>query len=104
MDIKSTLIKNRSTQGGNHSTTGSDESIKHSDGPDHTFTSHKVAGQPAQNVGKAKVEWKYDHIGEKGAPKGITSHNGPTFIHTKARDERLAKHPNKVDDPLACKC
>lgn len=69
MDIKSTMIRNRSTDGGNHSTTGSNESIKHEDGPDRTFTNHSVArGNPGKVAVKPEIDYSYK--GAKGDTGG----------------------------------
>ena len=73
MEIKSTMIKNRSTDGGNHSSTGSDESIRHMGDQEEHFGRTSVGGVPSVAVGKGRQEFPL----EPNVP-GIPGGNGCT--------------------------
>ena len=106
VNIKSTMIKNRSTDGGNHSTEGSDESIKHEGDQEEHFTRTSVArGNPGKFA--VKPELPYDDNMAKDAVEAGKRYNGvpmSSFKPSDARSEVEVKHPNKKDDPAACRC
>jgi len=86
--IKSTGISNKSTGGGNHSSTGSDESIKHDGDQEEKFTRMSV---PKGNPGKVaiKPEWSYDNDGSKGLESGQVGKTG--FKGQDAAHETICK-------------
>lgn len=100
MDIKSTMIKNRSTDGANHSTPPSNQRIAHTDSP----IKHPVA--PRGNPGKIAIRPEVAYDNKPGA-KGIPGGNGVpmgSFQPSVARSEPIIKHPNKKHDPAMCRC
>ena len=80
MEIKSTDIRNRSTDGGNHSTTGSAESIRHMGDQEEHFTHSSVS---AANPGKVSVrpEIDYSYKGEAGITGGTCNCKGSDAAH-----------------------
>ena len=97
--IQSTMVANKSTDGGNHSSTGSNESIKHDIAPQHHVTAPK--GNPGKHA--IKPELPYDtKQGTKDAASIGVSHG--SFKGQCARTEVVVKHPNRKNDPAACKC
>lgn len=88
MEIKSTMIHNRSTGGGNHSTTGSDESISHGGDQEEHFTRQSVAkGNPGKFAIKPEIDYSYK--GEKGITGGTCNCEGSDAAH-----ECMDKDPN----------
>lgn len=106
MDIKSTLVKNRSTDGKNHSSAGSNERIAHTTSP----IRHPVA--PRGNPGKIAIspELPYDNnnVGDSvDAGKKFNGVRAGSFTPHNARNTAsgvFPKHPFKSSDPAACKC
>ena len=88
MEIKSTMIKNRSTDGGNHSTTGADESIKHGGDQEEHFTRSRVSAANPSKVA-VKPELDYAYKGEKGITGGTCNCEGSDAAH-----ECMDKDPN----------
>ena len=104
--IQSTLISNKSTDGGNHSTEGADESIKHEGDQEERFTRSSV---PAGNPGKfaVKPELPYDNNQAADAVEAGRKFNGVpmgAFKPSDARSEVEVKHPNKKEDPACVRC
>lgn len=101
MKIKSTMISNKSTDGGNHSTEGSDESIRHMGDQDDHYSGKKAMGPPSESVGTndgREFQPSWD-----GGGSGIETIKGAAFRGSDAAHEVEVKHPNKADDP-ACRC
>ena len=86
MDIKSTGIKNMSTGGGNHSSTGTDESIKHTGDQEAKYVTEKVA---QGNPGKFAItpELAYEPKGNNG----VTAVKGGNFMGSDAAHETMCK-------------
>jgi|GEM_PF-4143579 len=101
------MISNKSTQGGNHSTEGSDESIKHEGDQEERFTRHSVAkGNPGKFA--VKPELPYDNNKLSDAVEAGKKFNGQVkFEPHNARSTaygEFEKHPFKKSDPAMCKC
>ena len=97
MKIQSTGISNKSTDGSNHSSTGSDESVRNMGDPDDKFGGMKPMGVPAQSVGKndgKEFQPSWDHSG-----KGISEIKGGAFRGSDAAHEDMCKHPSREYDP-----
>lgn len=57
MQLQSTDIRVKSSDGDNRSTTGADESIKHEGDQEEHFTRSSVGGPPSMSVGKGVQEF-----------------------------------------------
>jgi hypothetical protein len=98
MKIMSSGISNKSTNGANHSSLGSDESIRNSDDNPHPMSK----GVPAECVGKN--DGKEFQPSWDGGSAGIERVTGGSFRGSDAAHEVEVKHPNRSSDPSCRNC
>ena len=103
MDIKTTLVSNKSTDGSNHSKGPSNQRIVHTTAP----IKHPVA--PKGNPGKIaiKPEWAYDNNGATGytdGKKGVAPGSFKPHNSRSTASGVFQKHPFKKSDPAARCC
>lgn len=96
--IKSTLISGKSSGVRTTSSAGVSQSISHTALPTHPVNAPK--GNPGKHA--IKPELPYDtKQGTKEASSVGVAHG--SFKGQCARTETIVKHPNKKNDPVACK-
>lgn len=102
MKIKSMGISNKSTDGGNHSSEGSDESIRHESDPESLMARRSPMGPPGECVGKN--DGKEFQPSWDGGSAGIERVTGGSFRGSDAAHEVEVKHPNRSSDPSCRNC